>query len=59
MIIKFNQLTEKQTFYIEATRNRPRSGPFIKLSATRFIDPSDNNRIRRMLFTDTLVTKTN
>lgn len=56
MPIKFNQLSENRMFYIEATKNRPRGGPFIKVSPTRFKEPSGNMRVRRMLFTDTLVT---
>lgn len=55
--LTFNHLAPNAKFYIEATANRPRGGPFIKLSATRYVDPSDNDRIRRMLFTDTHVSK--
>lgn len=53
--LTFNHLAPDTKFYMEATANRPRGGPFIKLSATRYIDPANNNQVRRILFTDTLV----
>lgn len=57
MKLTFQHLEPNAQFYMEETKNRPRGGPYVKLSATRYIDPAKDNAIKRILFTDTVVSR--